>query len=121
MKSLNTIDDKKLFTILLDVKYEIKKIFGDKLVQLILFGSYARDQHEPGSDIDIMILVQESEEKLRKYKYVIADIMAELSLKHEKLISLIEIPYNRFIHYLDVLPFYKTVHDEGVEIYGKIY
>jgi predicted nucleotidyltransferase len=119
MKTIGTINDKQLLDILADVKNEIRKIFGDKLRHLILFGSYARNEHAPDSDIDIMILVEESEERLRHYKYIVADIMGELSLKHEKLISLIEIPYNRYARYLDVLPFYKNVYDEGVEIYGR--
>ena len=119
MKTIGTINDKQLLNILTDVKNEIRKIFGDKLKHLILFGSYARNEHAPDSDIDIMILVEESEERLRRYKYIVADIMGELSLKHEKLISLIEIPYNRYARYLDVLPFYRNVYDEGVEIYGR--
>ena len=119
MKTIGTINDKQLLNILTDVKNEIRKIFGDKLRHLILFGSYARNEHATDSDIDIMILVEESEERLRRYKYIVADIMGELSLKHEKLISLIEIPYNRYARYLDVLPFYRNVYDEGVEIYGR--
>lgn len=119
MKTISTIDDPRLLALLIDVKEETVKIFGDRLKQLILFGSYARDEQDPESDIDIMILVQETEQGLRQYKYIIADIMGELSLKYEKLISLIEVPYNRYTRYLDVLPFYRNVRDEGVEIYGR--
>ena len=119
MKTISTIADPRLLAILIDVREETVKIFGDRLKQLILFGSYARDEQDPESDIDIMILVQETEKRLRTYKYIIADIMGELSLKYEKLISLIEVPYNRYTRYLDVLPFYRNVHDEGVEIYGR--
>jgi predicted nucleotidyltransferase len=119
MRSVKTITDKYLLSVLTDVKEETRKVFGDGLKQLILFGSYAREEQDTESDIDIMILVDETEERLRKYGEAVADIMGELSMKHEKLISLIEVPYNRYKRYLEVLPFYKNVYDEGVEIYGR--
>ena len=119
MKSIKAIDDKDLLDILLDVKKEIRQIFGNKLRQLVLYGSYARNESAPESDIDIMIMVDESEDGLRKYRYLIADVMGELTIKYGKLISLTEVPYNRYMDYLEVLPFYKNISEEGVEIYGK--
>ncbi len=117
MKTIDTIKGKPFLDVLDEVKEEVVKIFGDKLRHLILYGSYARNEQDSESDIDIMILVEESEEALRKYQYIVSDVMAELSLKHDKLISLMEIPYTRYNEYLDVLPFYRNVYDEGIEIY----
>jgi predicted nucleotidyltransferase len=119
MKRIDTIKDKHFLTLLNEVKKEILKVLGDKLVQLILYGSYARNEQDPESDIDIMILVDESDSALRKYNFEIADIMTELSLKYEKLISLTDETYSRYIEYLYVLPFFRNIYYEGVEIYGK--
>jgi uncharacterized protein len=119
MKPISTIDDKELLAVLMDIKAETAKLFGKKLKQLVLFGSYTRDAADTESDIDIMILVEDTEESLREYKYVVVDIMGELSLKHDRLISLTEVPYHRYTRYLKVLPFYKNVNDEGIEIYGR--
>ncbi len=119
MKNLETIKDKELLNILRDVKHEIRQLFGDKLRGLILYGSYARNEQDPESDIDIMILVDDNEDGLRNYRYLIADVMGELTIKYGKLISLAEVTYNRFVDFLEVLPFYKNIHEEGVEIYGK--
>lgn len=119
MKSIETIKDKKFLGILAEVKEEILKLFGEKLRQLILYGSYARDEQDPESDIDIMILVDENEGALRKYNYKIADIMTDLSLRYDTFVSLTEETYNRYNEYLDVLPFFRNIYDEGVEIYGK--
>jgi len=66
-----------------------------------------------------MILVDDNEDGLRNYRYLIADVMGELTIKYGKLISLAEVTYNRFIDFLEVLPFYKNISEEGVEIYGK--
>ncbi len=119
MKNLETIKDKELLNILSDVKHEIRQLFGDKLRGLILYGSYARNEQNPESDIDIMILVDDSEDGLRNFRYLIADVMGELTIKYGKLISLAEVTYNRFVDFLEVLPFYKNIDEEGIEIYGK--
>ncbi len=119
MKSIEAIDSKELLDILHDVKDEVRQLFGDKLRQLVLYGSCARNESVPGSDVDIMIMVDDSEDGLRKYRYLIADVMGELTIKYGKLISLTEVTYDRYIDYLDILPFYKNISEEGVEIYGK--
>ena len=119
MKSLKMIDDKELLDILSDVKDEVWEIFGDKLRQLVLYGSYARSEQDTESDIDIMIMVDESEDGLRSYRYLIADVMGELTIKYGKLISLTEVTYDHYTHFLDVLPFYKRIDEEGIEMYGK--
>ena len=119
MKNIDTITDKRFKTILTDVKEEVLNLFGDKLEQLILFGSCARDEHDPESDIDIMILVDENETALKTYRENIVDIMTELSLKYDTVISLSRETFRRYNEYLDVLPFYKNIYNEGIEIYGK--
>jgi predicted nucleotidyltransferase len=119
MKSIETIKDKRFLTILYEVKEEVLKLFGEKLSQLILYGSYARNEQDPQSDIDIMILVDESETKLREYRCKIVDIMTDLSLKYDTVISFNRQTSKRYNDYLDVLPFFQNIHNEGVEIYGK--
>jgi predicted nucleotidyltransferase len=119
MKSIASIKDKQFLIILNEVKKEVLKIFGDKLVQLILYGSYARNTQDPESDIDFMILVDENETKLREYRGRIVDIMTDLSLKYDIVISFTRESYGRYIRYLEVLPFFYNIYLEGVEIYGK--
>ena len=119
MKNINAIKDKQFLVILFDIKKEILNLFGGKLEHLILYGSYARNEQDPESDIDVMILVNEQDGNLKKYNYKIADIMTDLSLKYDVFISLTEETVNRYNKYLDVLPFYQNIFNEGIEIYGK--
>ncbi len=115
---MESINDGELRDILLDVKQEVRQILGSKLIQLILYGSYARNEQVPESDIDIMILVDENDDGLKNYRYKIADVMGDLTIKYGKLISLTEVTLRRYTEYLEVLPFYKNIKEEGVEIYG---
>lgn len=119
MKSIETIKDQRFRAILSDVETETRKLFGTRLKQLILYGSYARNQQDPESDIDIMMLVDENENSLRKYNYKIADIMTHLSLKYDTFISLTDETCSRYNDYLDTLPFFRNIADEGIEIYGQ--
>ena len=43
----------------------IKKIYGSHVRQIILYGSYARGDFRPDSDVDIMILVDMSDLELK--------------------------------------------------------
>ena len=52
---------------------EIKKIYGSHVRQIILYGSYARGDFRPDSDIDIMILVDMSDIDLKSYGEKSAD------------------------------------------------
>lgn len=106
----------KLFS---ELNKDMANLFGKKLRKIILYGSYAKSKQNKESDIDFMILVDDTEENLRRNKYRIADIMSKLSLNYNILVSLTEETCNRYIEYLEILPFYKNISEEGIEIYGK--
>jgi predicted nucleotidyltransferase len=42
---------------------DLKGVFGDRVEDILLFGSYARGDHVPGSDIDILVLLEDEIEK----------------------------------------------------------
>lgn len=46
---------------------EVKKIYGERLKSVILYGSYARGDFGPDSDIDIMIRVDLADMEIEKY------------------------------------------------------
>ena len=47
---------------------DVKRILGDKLTKIIVYGSYARGDYREDSDVDIMILTKLSEEEIRAIK-----------------------------------------------------
>ena len=47
------------------------KTFGSRLDSVILYGSYARNEADDESDIDIMILVNEDAQELSSYRYAL--------------------------------------------------
>ena len=49
----------KIIKILKEFKSELSKILGSKLIDIILFGSYARGDFTQESDVDVLIIVKE--------------------------------------------------------------
>lgn len=118
MKNKHHIKDEKLLAALEDVKQMGAEIFGDKLKEIILYGSYARKQQTHESDMDIMFLFDGDQNEIVKYRDSIVDIMVELSLKYDVLVSITENSVRDFKEYAGYVPFYSNVYDEGVEVYA---
>jgi len=112
------INNENIIEILSEVQRKAKELTGEHLVKVILYGSYARNSQDKYSDIDIMILVQDSEENIKKYEDDFLDIAFELSLKYDILLSIILKSNNQYNRYVDILPFYMNIQREGIEIYG---
>lgn len=72
--------------VLTSLKQSLVELYGDRLRYLTLFGSQARGDAEPGSDIDVLVVlkppVNPGEEIKRTGKLV-----ADLSLHHDVVIS----------------------------------
>ena len=96
---------------------EIKKIYGSHVRQIILYGSYARGDFRPDSDIDIMILVDSTEDTIKQKGRMVSDITFDFNLDHDIMIMPIVKNVNHFQYWLPADPFYKNVKNEGVELY----
>lgn len=75
-------------TILTEVKKRLKKIYGDKLKDIILYGSYARGDFTVESDIDLLILLKDMKEPIAERENYF-DAIWELGLKYDTVISII--------------------------------
>ncbi|WP_258082996.1 nucleotidyltransferase domain-containing protein [Thermococcus thermotolerans] len=52
------IQREELEKILREVKFRLQEILGDDLVEVILFGSYARGEAREDSDVDVLVVVK---------------------------------------------------------------
>ena len=76
----------KIKGLLEEFKKEIKKLYGERLKQIILYGSYARGDFTEGSDIDLLIVLRGKVVPGREIDRMI-DIITEINLKYGVLIS----------------------------------
>ena len=94
----------------------LQKIYGKHLKTVILYGSYARGDYREDSDIDIMILVKMSDEEIRLVKNDIYDLAFEFEINTGIEISPVIKNEDQYEYWVDTLPFYRNVRDEGVVI-----
>jgi predicted nucleotidyltransferase len=112
------VRDKELHEILKKLASSLLAVYGEKLNAVILYGSVARGTDNSESDIDIMVLVDTSEEELKKYRDALCDVSVDFDLEYLKVFSIVDICNARFNAWKDVLPFYQNVAKEGIVIYA---
>lgn len=96
----------------------VNKIYGKHLRSVILYGSYARGDFRPDSDIDIMILVDLTDMEIEKYRKQLSGITYDFNEEHDTDIKPIAKSDAHFRKWMGVYPFYMAVQKEGVELYG---
>ncbi|MCR5728704.1 MAG: nucleotidyltransferase domain-containing protein [Lachnospiraceae bacterium] len=99
-----------------DLAVEAQLVYGKKLKEVILFGSCARGDFENDSDVDVMILIDTSKEKIEEENDKIHPIIHKLDRKYNYnlLFSPIVKSYSEFNYWCDIIPFYNNVNKEGV-------
>lgn len=94
----------------------LRKLLGNTLDSVIVYGSYARGDYSELSDVDVMILVTLSEEKIKKISDEISDMAFEYLMRFGVDISPVITNIDHFNYWVDNLPYYRNVRDEGVRL-----
>ena len=95
---------------------EVNKILGSRVKKIILYGSYARGDFNKSSDIDIMILTDFTDDEIAQYRSEIVQLAYDIEWDNKFDIHLSPLVKNmdRFNYWLEALPFYMNVQEEGV-------
>lgn len=103
-------------TIIAQLRERMASIFPQEHFDVILFGSYARNDADDGSDIDVMFLVNSSRQTIREKHWQIGEAAAEVLMSFGIVVS--PIVENRAYYHanVDLLPFFRNVQREGVRI-----
>ncbi|MEW6358730.1 MAG: nucleotidyltransferase domain-containing protein [Planctomycetota bacterium] len=88
MKKMNRPIPKGIQPILKEVKERLKEIYGERLKRIILHGSYARGDFTDGSDIDLIILLDDMEDSSAEHEKYFEAIW-QLDLKYDTVVSVI--------------------------------
>lgn len=105
--------DNKLGAILRELRCRFEALYGERLVHMVLFGSQARGDAVPGSDIDVLVVlhgpVDLGEEIART-----GERMASLSLEYDVVISRLFVSADQFSN--EQSPLILNVQREGVAV-----
>lgn len=93
-----------------------KKVYGKSIVQIILYGSFARGDHTEDSDIDIVAIVHGERADLQEKLKEVWDFSSDLEVDYGIIISPTVIPYEEYVKFKDDLPYYRNIDREGVNV-----
>ena len=97
---------------------DIRGLYGERLKAVILYGSYARGDFKPDSDIDIMILVDLAEQEIMEKGRRLSEMTFEYDFDFDLAIMPIVKNIDHFNKWLRSYPFYYNIKKEGVELYA---
>ena len=93
---------------------EVRFVYGSNLKSIILYGSVARGTAGEESDVDIALIIErENEEMYDK----LLDIVVAFELEYNIVIATVLIETALFEKWRNVLPFYKKITNEGIELW----
>jgi predicted nucleotidyltransferase len=103
----------KLHPILTELRNRFEALYGEQLVRMVLFGSQARGDAEPGSDIDVLVVLKGPVSPYEEITRT-GEIVADLSLQFTEVISCVFMDEERFMHRNG--PLLRNIRREGVTI-----
>ncbi len=118
MKNISAIKDDSTLAILEDIRREITTALGREVKEIVLYGSYARNEQNMDSDIDIVVFFDDAVTNRAEIRGKLTDIKVDLSLKYDAVISILLKDYRQYMDYRDTVPFYSHIYNEGIALYG---
>lgn len=93
----------------------LRDIFQEEISMIILYGSVARGEATQESDIDIAIIVKHDMDGTRRDRFI--QWSADMDMRYDRVISIVDIQEDKMKKWGDVLPFYKNVLKEGIVLW----
>jgi len=109
------ITNKFVNDLMLQLADGIKRILGNGLIAVILYGSFSRGDNQEYSDIDVVTIVDNNADEAYQKIFEFKECLA---LENNLVISLNVIENSIFKKYVDIEPYYKNIKKDGVFYYG---
>ncbi len=96
---------------------DLSVVYGSALEKIVLYGSYARGEQTPESDVDIALILRRDDEKKHDR---MTDIVVDYELEQDTVLSVVTIDASHYRKWLRVLPFYTNVEKEGIVLWKAV-
>ena len=94
---------------------KLSVIYGSLIYRAILYGSYARGEETDESDVDIAVILLEKPDRETTKRMI--DLVASYELRCDKVLSVIDIDYEKFNRWKDTIPFYRNILRDGIVLW----
>ena len=111
MEHLVPLTPTKVQRLLKELRTSLEDLYGDDLVGIHLFGSYARRQATPDSDVDVLLVLREIGDYGTEVRRV-RDLLSRVSLEYGKTVAPVFVDAKRFSAASD--PFMANIAREAV-------
>ena len=88
---------RQLYSITHDMVQEYRRVYGSAVEKILLYGSYARNEQDNESDVDIVAIVHGERNDLQELLKQVWD-------------------YSEYEKYKRILPYYMNIEKEGMKI-----
>ena len=96
----------------------VEPIFPKDQIDAILFGSYARGDAGPDSDMDVLMLVDAPRETISERNWQIGELAADLLMEYGVVVSPIVENRRYFQENADLIPLFRNIRREGVRFHA---
>ncbi len=103
----------KVKAILAELRRAFEDIYSERLVRMVLYGSQARGDAEPGSDIDVLVVLAGPVSPCEEIARTINDV-ADLSLQHNVALACVFVSEAEFER--ERSPLLLNAHREGIAV-----
>lgn len=105
--------DTKIQDVLKELRKRFEILYGDRLAHMVLFGSRARGDAAPDSDIDVLVVLNGSVHAGAEIERTL-DIVSDLSLQKDVVLSCVFMDCERYQYRNG--PLLRNIRKEGVPI-----
>ena len=95
---------------------KLKQLYVDDLDKVLLYGSYARGDYREYSDVDVMVLVKCSAERIKELDKELTPFESRLCVDYDVDLSVFTKNKEYFDYWKEDLPYYRNIVTEGIEI-----
>ena len=96
-----------------EARAELERLYGDRLVKVILYGSHARGEAHEESDVDVLVVLKGTINPYEEARRT-SSVMLNATLRHEMALSILHLEEE---HFKDPThPLMMNVNEEGIEL-----
>lgn len=87
----------KIKRVLQALKQELAALYGERLVALVLYGSFARHEETEASDVDVLVVLKDEVSPVDEV-WRMGEVGSRLLLEFDELVSVLPISQHDFLH-----------------------